>query len=84
MEYEVHMTVSVGVIVNVPDEETAIDKAAKRVEKRIDGANNMYMAMCTVDTVEPADITLEDKRRKAAEALQRLAQIEINVDGSKR
>ncbi|MBO5604479.1 MAG: hypothetical protein J5915_03745 [Acidaminococcaceae bacterium] len=74
MEYEVHMTVSIGVIVNTSDEETAIEKSTKRVERRIDGANNMYMAMCTVDTVEPADITLEEKRRKAEDALVRLTQ----------
>lgn len=79
MKYEVHMTVSIGVIVNASDKETAIEKATKRVEKRIDGANNMYTAMCIVDTTEPADITLEDKRRKAEEALTRLARGESRV-----
>lgn len=39
----------------------------------------MYMAICTVDTVEPADITLEDKRRKAEEALKRLTRSESRV-----
>ena len=77
MKYDVHMTVSIGVIVNAPDKETAIEIAAKRVEKRIDGANNMYMAMCTVDTAERASITLEDKRRKAEEALARLMRSEV-------
>ena len=77
--YEVHMTVSIGVIVNAPDEETAMEKAAKRVEKRIDGANDMYTAMCTVDVAGRADITLEDKRRKAEEALARLARGESRV-----
>lgn len=79
MKYEVHMTVSIGVIVNAPDEETAIEKATKRVEKKIDGENNMYMAMCVVDTVGRADITLEDKRRKAEEALARLLRSDSRV-----
>ena len=79
MEYEVHMTVSIGVIVNTSDEETAIEKSTKRVERRIDGTNNMYMAMCTVDSVEPADITLEDKLRKAEESLKRLTRSESRV-----
>ena len=79
MKYEVHVTVSIGVIVNASDEETAIDKAAKRVEKFIDATNNMYMAMCTVDTVEPAAITLEDKRKKVEEALARLVRSKSRV-----
>lgn len=72
MKYKVRMTVSIGVVINASDEETAMEKAANRVEKLIDGANNMYLAMCIVDTAEPATITLDDKRRKAEDALARL------------
>lgn len=72
MKYEVHMTVSIAVMVNAPDEDVAEEVAVKRVEKRLD-VKDMYLAGgCAVDTVEPADITLEDKRRKAEEAWAKL------------
>lgn len=72
MKYEVHMTVSIGVTVNACDEESAIEKAVKRVEQRIDNAKDMFIAMCNVAETVPADITLEDKRRKAEEAWAKL------------
>lgn len=71
MKYETHMTLSVGVIVDAPNAEAAAELAVKRVEKRLD-TNGMFIACCVVDTTEPVNITLEDKRRKAEEALARL------------
>lgn len=78
MKYEVHMTVSVGVFVDARNKEVAVERAIKRVEKRID-TNGMFIACCVVDTTEPAAITLEAKRRKAEEALARLMRSEVKV-----
>lgn len=71
MKYEVHMTVSVGVFVDAPNEEVAVERASKRVEKRLDVKDIYIAGGCYVDTTEPATITLEDKRRKAEEAWAR-------------
>lgn len=73
MKYETHMTLSVGVIVDAPNAEAAAELAVKRVEKRLD-VKDIFIAICVVDTTEPATITLEDKRRKAEEAWARLTQ----------
>ena len=71
MKYETHMTLSVGVIVDAPNAEAAAELAVKRVEKRLD-VKDIFIAICVVDTTEPAAITLEDKRRKTEEAWARL------------
>lgn len=72
MKYEVHMTVSIAVVVNAPDENVAEDVAVKRFEKRFDVKDMFIAGGCAVDTVEPAAVTLEDKRRKAEEAWAKL------------
>ena len=72
MKYEVHMTVSVGVIVNAPDAEIAEEKAVQKVEKKLNDKNMFIAGGCYVDTTEPTTITLKDKRREAEEALKRL------------
>ena len=78
MKYEVHMSLSVGVIVDAPNTEDAEELATKRVEKRLD-VKDIFIAICVVDTTEPATITLEDKRRKAEEVWARLMRSEMKV-----
>ena len=79
MKYEVHMSLSVGVIVDAPNTEDAEELATKRVEKRLDVKDIFIAGGCYVDTTEPADITLEDKRRKAEEVWARLMRSEMKV-----
>ena len=78
MKYETHMTLSVGVIVDAPNEEAAAELAVKKVEKRLD-VKDIFIACIYVDTTEPATITLENKRRKAEEALAMLMRSEVKV-----
>ena len=79
MKYEVHMSVSIGVFVDACNKDIAEERAIKRVEKRLDVKNMFIAGGCYVDTTEPADITLEDKRRKAEEAWARFTRSESRV-----
>ena len=71
MKYEVRMSLSLGVIVDAKDEETAEKRATARIEKRLDMKDIYIAGGCDCHTVLPYDDDIEKKAEDAWAALTR-------------